>query len=310
MSKARVVLALQLSLGCAGIAATAMALLLASSSVTFSVASWHQVAQACRAFVLPQLSAGSILALILGIVALAVLLLAAHSALSQICASRRFLRRLVVLDTAPEPGGPTIFESSEPLAFCAGYLRPRIYVSTGALAALEPEELMAVLAHERHHACSRDPLRLFVARMLASSLFFLPALRRLTERAAALAELDADAAAVRGSAGDRRPLAGALLAFDERSSSAVVGIAAERVDHLMGEPVRWHLPVAVMLWTAALGALIVAVEVRAAQVDQVDMVSLPLLAAELCMFAMAAAPIVLGTGALLAGRRATRSLAR
>lgn len=311
MSKTRTVAALQLALGAIGVLATALALVLASRGVTLRVSSWQQIAEACGSFLLPELSLSSALALLLGSVALLVLVLAGHSAGRQVRATRRFLAGLRVADLGSggtgRADGVTVFETGEPRAFCAGYLRPRVFISTGALAALDPDQLNAVLEHEFHHAARRDPLRLFITGMLASSMFFLPALRHLAARAAALAELDADAAAVRGSGGDGRPLAGALLAFGARSDTAVVGIAAERVDQLMGAPVRWHLPMAAVLWTAAIAAVVVVVEIRATQAAETTMVSLPLLAAELCMVVMAAAPIALGALALLGGgRRAAR----
>jgi len=60
----------------------------------------------------------------------------------------------------------------------------------GAVAALDDGALSAVLAHERHHARRRDPLRLATGRVLARALFFLPELRDLVNRQQALAELD------------------------------------------------------------------------------------------------------------------------
>jgi Zn-dependent protease with chaperone function len=43
------------------------------------------------------------------------------------------------------------FDSARPVAFTAGLLRPTTWISTGALARLAPEELEAVLWHERAH---------------------------------------------------------------------------------------------------------------------------------------------------------------
>src|SRR4051794_29773313 len=72
----------------------------------------------------------------------------------------------------------TATDDPTPQAFCAGYVRQRVYISTGALALLSEPELAAVRAHDRHHAASRDPLRLACARVCSHALFFLPALRR------------------------------------------------------------------------------------------------------------------------------------
>ena len=99
------------------------------------------------------------------------------------------------------------------LAFCAGWLRPRVYVSTGVLGRLSDSELRAVLAHEQHHGALRDPLRLAVSRVLCQALFFLPVLRPLHDRSADVAELRADAAALEASNGATAPLASPLLAL-------------------------------------------------------------------------------------------------
>ena len=123
-----------------------------------------------------------------------------------------------------------VIPGAQPLAFCAGLLRPRVYVSTGALERLGEAELAAVVAHEAHHAARRDPLRLLVARAIGDAY----SLGALPRREQALAELAADAAAVRcrGVA----PLASALLAFDPTA------IAPERVDRLAGEAPRHEVP--------------------------------------------------------------------
>jgi beta-lactamase regulating signal transducer with metallopeptidase domain len=305
MSKARSIFGLQIAVGAIGLGVTGLALFVALTALTLDAPSSAALVEACRSFVLPQLSFGSGAALVLGSIAFAVLALAARSAVRQVVVRRRFLRTLDVCGPAPA-GDATLFIDQRPQAFCAGLLRPRIYISTGALRALAPEELEAVLAHEAHHARYRDPIRILLARMLSESLFFLPVLRRLADRYAALAEIAADAAAVRRHGGDTRPLAAALLAFDEQVSSPMVGIAPERVDHLLGERPRWELPVALLAWAMVVVLALVIVAVRTAQATAHAAVSLPLIAAELCMVAMAVAPLAVGAAALLGSRRILR----
>ncbi len=196
-----------------------------------------------------------------------------------------------------------LFACSHPQAFCAGLLRPRIYLSDATIALLSAEELAAVLAHEAHHARYRDPLRIFFARTLSDALFFLPVLRRLAERYAALAELAADAAAVRQNHSDPAPLASALLAFDRAADPAVVGIAPERVDHLLGERPRWQLPLALLAWAVVVVGALVIIALRTAEATVHSTIDLPLLASELCMVMMAAVPLIMGAGALLGSRR-------
>jgi len=187
------------------------------------------------------------LALALAMLALVVLVAGARSLTRQLRDSRRYLCALALGDDQLQIDGERcrLIEDPEPCAFCAGYLRPRIYVSTGTLDLLPAVELRAVVAHEKHHAQRRDPLRLLVARVLADALFFLPALRRMSDRYTALSELAADQAAVKASCG-RTALASALLRFGEHGAqpAASFGISPERVDWLAGDAAasRWQIP--------------------------------------------------------------------
>lgn len=95
-------------------------------------------------------------------------------------------------------------------AFTIGWIRPVVYAAAEVVEWLTPDELAAVLAHERAHVEKRDPLRLSALRFLGRMLFWLPALQRLAADAAAEAEIAADDAAAVG-----RPLvlASAILAL-------------------------------------------------------------------------------------------------
>lgn len=170
---------------------------------------------------------GVLLALML--VEAVVLVRAVRSAARQLTAQRR-LRRLRVLGTyAVGPHGVAVVAGSRPAAFCAGLLRPRLYVTEPALARLAPDELRAVVEHEAAHARRRDPLRLAVVRVVADGLGFIPPLGRLGRSQAAVADLAADRAAVEA-VGSPRPLAAAMLQLEEP--------VPERVDHLLGRPAR------------------------------------------------------------------------
>lgn len=95
-------------------------------------------------------------------------------------------------------------------AFTAGLMSPRIYLAEGLTRLLSESQLVAVVAHERAHLERRDPLRIFLLRLLACTLFWIPALRRLADDVADEAEILADDQAARG-----RPLvlASAILAL-------------------------------------------------------------------------------------------------
>lgn len=304
MTKARGVLLLQIAIGVLGAGAMLLVVGVVARSVTLSSPGSASLLAACRSFVLPHVTVWALVLLALGSCAFAVLGLAGRSVFLQCRAFRRFVGGLA--DLRPATLGPPttlLFSDPRPQAFCAGLWRPRIYVSDTTVELLDADELDAILAHEAHHARYRDPLRIFFARVLSDSLFFLPVLRRLTERYAALAELAADAAAVRGSRNDTRPLASALLVFEGAAHPAVVGIAPERVDHLLGERPSWELPLALLAWSLVVVVAIVVVAFRTAEATAQMTVSLPLLASELCMVTMAAVPLVIGAGAVLASRQ-------
>ena len=52
-----------------------------------------------------------------------------------------------------------LLETQKPMAWCAGYFKPTIYLSRGLLNQLKPEHLDAVIAHELSHAVNHDNLR-------------------------------------------------------------------------------------------------------------------------------------------------------
>src|SRR5207244_6947576 len=103
-------------------------------------------------------------------------------------------------------------------------------------------------------------------------------------------------------------LASALLAFaDADSPAAAVGIAPERVDHLLGSRPRWELPTSLIAGSlVALAALLVAV-LGAASGAAGSTPSLPVLGQEVCMLVMVAAPIACALAAAgFTWRRAAR----
>lgn len=95
-------------------------------------------------------------------------------------------------------------------AFTVGLLSPRIFLAEELAQRLTLPELVAVIAHEAAHVARRDPLRLFLLRLLACTLFWIPALRKLEQDAQDEAEVLADDVAAR-----HRPLelASAMLAL-------------------------------------------------------------------------------------------------
>jgi Zn-dependent protease with chaperone function len=195
--------------------------------------------------------------LMLLLAAEAVIALRAWRSVRRQAAIARRLGALPVLERRAIAGRDVrVVADRRPLAFCAGMLRPAVYVTDTALSRLDAEELAVVVAHEAHHARRRDPLRLLVAQTLADASGML---RDLPARQAAVADLAADAAALAGTGGSPGPLARAMLRLQDP--------APERVDHLLGRPLRAgsRLPLAVaLLATAALVALAVSLVIAPA----------------------------------------------
>lgn len=94
-------------------------------------------------------------------------------------------------------------------SFCYWFIRPRVCLSTGLLERLDPDEVDAVLLHERSHLRRRDPLRLVIARYFAAGLYVVPVVEELVEYYTLEKELEADQDAVHA-LGDVGPLARAL----------------------------------------------------------------------------------------------------
>jgi hypothetical protein len=119
-------------------------------------------------------------------------------------------------------------------AFCVGILRPRVLVTRGLLERLDEEEQRAAIIHELEHAAARGPLKVALARVVARTFFWLPALGDLLDRYILVAELEADRAAVKTTS--RAALAGALLEVIEAPRTAgalgLADFAAPRIDRL------------------------------------------------------------------------------
>jgi BlaR1 peptidase M56 len=247
----------------------------------------------------PAANVDAIVVMILALVGGVVTARALRGAVREARVSRRFHRRL--LDQDPQPlHGALLIADPLPRAFCAGLMRPQVYVSTGAVAFLDEAALTAVLAHERYHASRHDPLRLAVARVLARAVFFLPGLDDLARRQQSLAELSADEWAVNSDSENRSALARAMLAFSDATTSGSVGIDPSRVDHLLGEPPSWRFPALASLAAVFVLVLLTGVVALFGRVASGSAtLAPPFLSGQPCVLVLAAIPIALGT---LAGR--------
>jgi Zn-dependent protease with chaperone function len=147
--------------------------------------------------------------------------------------------------------GAVVVEHPQPAAYCVAGRCPTVVVTSSAMAALEPGQLEAVLAHERAHLAGRHHALKAAARIGRQVLPFLPLLRDAEAQVARLAELHADDAATRTA--DPRELATALVVLATPAQSTPVPAlaaaatdAVQRIHRLLGpaEPlgrVRRHL---------------------------------------------------------------------
>jgi Zn-dependent protease with chaperone function len=117
----------------------------------------------------------------------------------------------------PAPAlGAVLVEHSQPAAYCVAGRYPTVILTTGAVQALDPSQLDAVLAHERAHLSAHHHWLLALARIGRQVLPFLPLMRDAEEQVARLVELHADDAATRTR--DPRSLAAALVVLAAAAS--------------------------------------------------------------------------------------------
>ena len=150
-----------------------------------------------------------------------------------------------------------VLAADVPMAFCAGALRPVVYLSLGLCSRLNAEQLQAVLLHELDHAARREPLRRVAMRAATEVALFLPILGWLRERRTERSELRADRRAIARLG--PRTVALALWALDSRPGTAAfpafAGAARLRVAQLLGDPIPRPRPHPSMLLASLMGAL-------------------------------------------------------
>ena len=283
---------LSLIIAAAALAAVVVALVDGTSSVR--VGSHEPVGRFSvlnESFSYPHANAAAVVVLLLAALGLFVVLRLIWAAAAEVRAQRRFSRAIAARGPRSH-GSVMLLDEAQPQAFCAGFLRPQIFLSTGALRQLGQDELEAVLAHEEHHRARRDPLRIALARVFSHAFFFLPVLHRLSERYCAMAELAADDAAVRVSRGGGATLASALLSFSASAHpQGAVGIAPERVDHLLGRTPSWRLPGALLAGGVATVTLLTVLAWEAGRMAVVQATfSLPVFSTRPCVMALALVP--------------------
>jgi Zn-dependent protease with chaperone function len=161
------------------------------------------------------------------LVAAAVVLRAAGYVAWELHRGRRRRREHAALVAATgRPGGEpdvAIVDHDAPAVYCLPCGRYQIVISAGALAALTPEQLRAVLAHERAHLRRRHHVILALATALDRAFPRVPLLSQAQPQLAVLAEMAADDTAARR---HRRDDLAAALVVLARAGARPVTLAA------------------------------------------------------------------------------------
>lgn len=137
-------------------------------------------------------------------------------------ARRRHCDLLDVLATPwPAVPGAHVLEHAAPVAYCLPGRRARLVLSVGTLEALEPGQVVAVLAHERAHLRERHDLVVLPFVAWGATAPFVPGMVRAQVAVAALIEMRADDVA----AASTRPaeLACALRTVGGAAPAAALG---------------------------------------------------------------------------------------
>jgi Zn-dependent protease with chaperone function len=138
----------------------------------------------------------------------------------------------------PEPAlGATLVDHPQPAAYCVAGRHPTVVLTTGAVQALDADQLAAVLAHERAHLNGRHHRLIAMARIGRQVLPFVPLMRDADAQVARLAEMHADDAATRTC--EPAPLATALVILAAGASPAPALAAAatdavQRIQRMLG----------------------------------------------------------------------------
>lgn len=154
--------------------------------------------------------------------------------------------------------GCRIVQDSQPHAFVAGVLVPSVFLTTGALEVLTPDEVHAVVLHEAHHARTLAPVRAALVDAWGGAGRRVPRFGGMLAARLAAIEIDADRFALAGGV-TRRHLASALVKLDPSPGGAGFdGGGDGRLRVLIDEearpapiaPVEW-LPLLVVVALAA-----------------------------------------------------------
>lgn len=162
---------------------------------------------------------------------------------------------LVTAMSRTDVRGVVCVAADAPSAFCSGALRPRVLVSEGLINQLGPDELDAVLLHEREHVRTFEPLMRAAHEAASEVFFYLPLVRWWSRRRLEDSELRADRVALERLG--PRPVAAALWALGRttalRGVAAFGGVAELRVAQVLGDPLPAREPGLALIAISGMG---------------------------------------------------------
>jgi Zn-dependent protease with chaperone function len=135
-----------------------------------------------------------------------------------------------------------VLETPQPAVYCVPGRPATIVLTTGALAVLDPPQLLAVLAHEHAHLAGRHHLLVTLGKATRAGFPAVPLFTRGAEEVARLAEMRADDVAARRSGRDTLLQAlvamgtGRPLSAPSTSLAATGGVVTARVRRLLDPP--------------------------------------------------------------------------
>lgn len=138
--------------------------------------------------------------------------------------------------------GAVLINDMSNLAFTAGLLRPKIYISNGLFNSLTNDEVRAVFLHELHHKKKYDPLKFFLSSFVKDMFFYVPISKYLIRLLHTIKETAADNRVV-SVTGKPLELASAIVKVSANNnlqmSASIKGMGQieSRIKRLLGEEI-------------------------------------------------------------------------
>lgn len=166
-----------------------------------------------------------------------------------------------------------LFKHQKPLAFCLGYVSPKIYLSSQLFKLMTHSEIEAVILHEQQHIIGNDNLKLSILYMVKSTFFFFPIIGDLVNNIELKQEIQADDKTIQ-IIGEKSALVTALRKVIEASSLSLAFAKnfyqnfelQPRINYLIkGGDVKFHLKVQNVIFT--LGAIFLFLNILVGRIE-------------------------------------------